>query len=59
MDSILRKWKKKGISNPQQVEEEQAQFAKSKDEKNSERLQSAPTYDLSEYEKYANDNTDI
>lgn len=59
MDSILKKWKKNNITSPAQVEAEQEAFNKSRESKSSDKLQSDPTYNLSEYEKFANDNTDI
>lgn len=59
MNTILKKWKKKDISTPAQVQAEQEDFAKSKAEKSSDRLQSKPTYDLDEYKKFAMDNTEI
>lgn len=59
MNTILKKWKKKDISTPAQVQAEQEEFAKSKTEKSSDRLQSKPTYDLDEYKKFAMDNTEI
>lgn len=59
MNTILKKWKKKDISTPAQVQAEQEEFAKSKAEKSSDRLQSKPTYDLDEYKKFAMDNTEI
>lgn len=59
MNTILKKWKKKDISTPAQVQAEQEEFAKSKAEKGSDRLQSKPTYNLDEYKKFAMDNTEI
>lgn len=59
VNTILKKWKKKGISTPAQVEEEQKAFSQSRAEKNSEKLQSKPTYDLDDYKKFAMDNTEI
>lgn len=59
MNTILKKWKKKDISTPAQVQAEQEEFAKSKAEKSSDKLQSKPTYDLDEYKKFAMDNTEI
>lgn len=59
MNTILKKWKKKGIATPAQVQAEQEAFAKSKAEKSGDKLQSKPTYDLDEYKKFAMDNTEI
>lgn len=59
MNTILKKWKKKDIATPAQVQAEQEEFAKSKAEKSSDRLQSKPTYDLDEYKRFAMDNTEI
>ena len=59
VNSIIKKWKKKGISTPEQVIAEQEAFAKSKAEKNGDKLQSQPTYDLNDYKKFADDNTEI
>lgn len=59
MNTILKKWKKKNISTPEQVQAEQEAFAKSKTEKSGDKLQSKPTYNLDEYKKFAMDNTEI
>ena len=52
---IIKKWRKNGITSPSQVKAEQEAYAKSKGEKNDDRLQSKPTYDLDEYAKYLKD----
>lgn len=59
MNTIIKKWRKNGISSPSQVKAEQEAYAKSKSEKNDDRLKSEPTYDLDEYAKFAMSNTDI
>ena len=59
MNTIIKKWRKNGITSPSQVKAEQEAYAKSKGEKNDDRLQSKPTYDLDEYAKFAMNNTDI
>lgn len=59
MNSILNKWKKKGITTPAQVELEQAEFNKNKDNKKDDKIKSKPTYDLDDYKKYAMNNTEI
>lgn len=59
MNTIIKKWRKSGITSPSQVKAEQEAYAKSKSEKNDDRLQSKPTYDLDEYAKFAMNNTDI
>ncbi len=59
MNTIIKKWRKSGITSPSQVKAEQEAYAKSKGEKNDDRLQSKPTYDLDEYAKFAMNNTDI
>ncbi len=59
VNSVLKKWKKKGIASPAQVEEDQKAFSKSKADKKDDKLKSKPTYDLDEYKKFAQSNTDI
>lgn len=59
VNSILKKWKKKGIFTSDAVQAEQEAFEKSRAEKSSDKLQSSPTYDLNDYKKFAMDNTDI
>lgn len=59
MNSIIKKWRKSGITSPSQVKAEQEAYAKSKSEKKDDRLQSKPTYDLDEYAKFAMNNTEI
>ena len=59
MNTIIKKWRKSGITSPSQVKAEQEAYAKSKGEKNDDRLQSKPTYDLNEYDGYLTDNTKI
>ena len=59
MNTIIKKWRKNGISSPSQVKAEQEAYAKSKSEKNDDRLKSEPTYDLSKYDGYLTDNTNI
>lgn len=59
MNTIIKKWRKSGITSPSQVKAEQEAYAKSKSEKKDDRLQSKPTYDLDEYARFAMNNTDI
>lgn len=59
MNTIIKKWRKSGFISPSQVKAEQEAYAKSKSEKNDDRLQSKPTYDLNEYDGYLTDNTKI
>lgn len=59
MNTIIKKWRKSGITSPSQVKAEQEAYAKSKSEKKDDRLQSKPTYDLDEYAKFAMNNTEI
>ena len=59
MNTIIKKWRKKGITSPAQVKAEQEEFAKSKADKKDDRIKSKPTYDLDEYKKFAMDNTEI
>lgn len=59
MNTIIKKWRKGGITSPSQVKAEQEAYAKSKSEKKDDRLQSKPTYDLDEYAKFAMNNTEI
>lgn len=59
MNTIIKKWRKSGITSPSQVKAAQEVYAKSKSEKKDDRLQSKPTYDLDEYAKFAMNNTEI
>lgn len=59
MNSIIKKWRKNGISSPAQVKAEQEAYAKNKSDKNDDRLKSEPTYDLNAYDGYLTDNTNI
>lgn len=59
MNTILNKWKKKGISSPAQVKAEQEEFAKQKKSKADDRIQSKPTYDLEKIKRDAMNNTDL
>lgn len=59
INKILKQWKKKGICSPAQVQAEQEAFAKSRAEKNSDKLKSKPSYDLEKIKKDAMDNTEI
>jgi len=58
MNTILNKWKKKGISSPAQVKAEQEEFAKQKKSKADDRIQSKPTYDLEKIKRDAMNNTE-
>lgn len=59
INKILRGWKQKGISSPSQVQAQQEEFEKKKQNKNSDRLQGKPTYDLEKIDKETMFNTDI
>ncbi len=59
INKILKQWKKKDITSPAQVQAEQAAFAKSKENKKSDKLKSRPSYDLEKVMAQAMDNTDI
>ncbi len=59
INKILKEWNKKDISSPAQVQAEQEAFAKSKTEKNSDKLKSKPSYDLEKIKKEAMENTEI
>lgn len=59
INKILKEWKKKDISSPAQVQAEQDAFAKSKEDKNSDKLKSKPSYDLEKIKRDAMDNTEI
>lgn len=62
VDKILKAWKKKGIKNLSDVENESKKFEKSKAEKQSkkdDKIEGAPSYDLNEIMKNARNNTDI
>lgn len=57
MNTIIKKWRKKGITSPAQVKAEQEEFAKKKADKKKQK-QSA-SYDLEKIMESAIDNTDI
>lgn len=65
VDKILKNWKKAGIENLQQVEEEKERFEKSKQEKDAPNkpktgeISRKPTYDLDKIKKDAISNTEI
>lgn len=61
INTIIKKWKKNGITSPSQVKAEQEAFAKSKEakEKADGKLTSKPTYDLDNLNKSAKNNTEI
>lgn len=62
VDKILKSWKKKGIKNLSDVENEKNEFEKNKAEKKSkkdDKIEGAPSYDLNEIMKNARNNTDI
>lgn len=60
MDSIIKKWRKNGITNPAQVKAQQEEFEKQKqDKKDGDKLQSKPSYDLEKFIKDSMNNTDI
>lgn len=59
INTILKKWKKLGITSPAEVQAQQEQFAKSKKDKADGKLQVKPTYNLDEVKKNAMDNTEI
>lgn len=59
INKILKQWKSKEISSPAQVQAEQEAFAKSKAEKNSDKLKSKPSYDLEKIKRDAMNNTEI
>lgn len=59
INKILKEWKKKDISSPAQVQAEQEAFAKSKTEKNADKLKGKPSYDLEKIKKEAMENTEI
>lgn len=59
MNTILKKWKKNGISSPAQVELEQENFAKQKEDKNEDKLKAKPSFDLEEIKRAAMNNTEI
>ena len=59
MNTIIKKWRKMGITSPAQVKEDREKFEKSKADKKDDRIKSKPTYDLDEYKKFAMDNTEI
>lgn len=62
MNSVLKKWKKGGITSPVQVKAQQEEFAKQKAEKtkkNDDRLKVKPTYDLEQIKRDAMSNTDL
>lgn len=62
MNSVLKKWKKDGITSPAQVKAQQEEFEKQKAEKankNDDRLKVKPTYDLEQIKRDAMNNTDL
>lgn len=59
MNTILKKWKKLGITSPSDVKAQQAEFEKQKDSKKNDKLQSKPSYDLEKIKRDAMNNTDI
>lgn len=59
MNSILKKWKKDGISSPAQVKAQQEEFAKQKAEKKDDKLKSKPSYDLEKIKRDSMNNTDL
>ena len=62
VDTILKNWKKKGISTPADVAAENEQFAQSKAAKKSaadDKIGGTPSYNLEEIKKNALNNTDI
>lgn len=59
MNSVLKKWKKDGITSPVQVKAQQEEFAKKKAEKKDNKLKSKPSYDLEKIKKDSMNNTDL
>ena len=62
VDKILKSWKKKGIKNLSDVENESKEFEKNKAEKKGkkeDKIEGTPSYDLNEIMKNARNNTDI
>lgn len=59
MDSVLRRWKKEGLTTPAQVQEQQQSFTAAKAKKADGRLQGKPSYDLEQIKKDTMNNTDI
>ncbi len=59
MNTVLKKWKKKGITSPLEVKREQEEFAKQKEDKKESRLKGTPSYDLEEIKRAAMHNTEI
>lgn len=59
MNSVLKKWKKNGITSPAQVKAQQEEFEKQKANKNDDRLKVKPTYDLEQIKRDAMNNTDL
>lgn len=59
MDSVLRRWKKEGLTTPAQVQEQQQSFSAAKAKKADGRLQGKPSYDLEQIKKDTMDNTEI
>ena len=59
MDSVLRRWKKEGLTTPTQVQEQQQSFTAAKAKKADGRLQGKPSYDLEQIKRDTMNNTDI
>ncbi|MCC8073730.1 MAG: DnaD domain protein [Clostridiales bacterium] len=65
VNSILKKWKKNGITTPEMVKQEQKEFeqkkesGKSNKSQKANKLKSKPSYDLEKVKESAMNNTDI
>ncbi|MDD6728640.1 MAG: DnaD domain protein [Eubacteriales bacterium] len=60
VNSVLKKWKKEGITSPSQVKAQQEEFEKQKNSrKDGDKLKSKPTYDLEKIKQDAMNNTDL
>ncbi|MGN1329027.1 MAG: DnaD domain protein [Eubacterium sp.] len=59
MNSVLKKWKKDGITSPVQVKAQQEEFAKQKADKKDNKLKSKPSYDLEKIKRESMNNTDL
>lgn len=59
VNSILKKWKKQGVSSPADVKAQQEEFSKQKSTKGDGRLKGEASYDLEKIKKNSLSNTEL
>lgn len=59
MDSVLRRWKKEGITTPSQVQKQQEDFRSHKKSEKKGKLHGEPSYDMNKIISDTMNNTDI